>query len=133
MYSRTLIRELAMMDRQMGRVMRSMSMVTCLAGGTVERGAWAPPADVGESATEVLVMMEVAGVRPEAVSVFLERQAVTVSGTRNLPEFSVRSLHRVEIEQGRFRRTIPLPCPVDVDNSSYTCDNGILVIRMPKL
>ncbi len=132
MYTKTLIKEMAMMDRQMGRVMRSVSMVTCLAGGAVERGGWAPPADVGETASEVVVMVEVAGVRPGSLSVVLDRQTVTVSGTRTLPEFPFRRLHRMEVEQGGFRRVIPLPCPVAAEHGTYTCDNGILVVRLPK-
>jgi len=133
MIKKSIIREFAMMERQMGRMMRSMSMVSAISPMTGSRSSWSPPVDLGETADEFFLMMEVAGVAPEKLTVILDRHSVTVSGLRAMPDFPLTRLHRMEIEQGHFKRTIPLPCPVDPENSSYAMENGLIVIRMVKV
>ena len=40
--------------------------------------------------------------------------------------------HRLERTYGAFRRTIPLPCEVDVDKAEAKFKRGVLSVTLPK-
>ena len=80
-----------------------------LAGRRAQLPVWEPPADVFESDTEVLVLVALPGVDPEAVSVQVTAAGLLVSAERILPHV-LESMHvrRLEIPYGRFERRIEL-------------------------
>ena len=56
-----------------------------------------------------------------------------VSGNRQLPaQGSIACVHQLEIELGRFERTVTLPSVVDVDQADSSYSDGILMITLPK-
>ena len=71
--------------------------------------AWEPPADVVESDGELRVHVALPGVRPDSITVGLERGGIIVSALRAFPcrEAGAR-IHRIEIPYGRFERRIGL-------------------------
>jgi HSP20 family protein len=96
--------------------------------------AWRPPIDVYETEDEMVVMMELAGIKEEDVDVTLFHDMVVVSGSRvdtARPE-KVR-YHEVGINFGRFRSEVFLPMKVSPDCVDAHYENGFLTIRLSKV
>lgn len=125
-------KQFAEMEKQMGRMLRNMSLarMTPFQAGS----DWVPSADVYETENEVVICLEISGIEPENISVVAEQRSVTVAGDRHFPAIENAScIHQLEIEHGRFERTLSLPVPVDVAGTSSVYKNGYLLIRLPKL
>lgn len=94
---------------------------------------WEPPADVLETANEVLVFVALPGVPDERIEAVIDQGYLVIAGTRTLPaELQVATIHRLELPQGRFLRRIPLP-PGHYANVRRATVEGCLVIRLEKL
>lgn len=93
---------------------------------------WEPPADVLETAHELLIYVALPGVDARDVRAVLDQGALVVSGRRVLPQ-PLRSaiIHRLELPQGRFERRIPLP-PGRYSAAQVSSERGCLVIRLEK-
>lgn len=94
--------------------------------------AWEPPADVLETAREVLVIVSLPGVNIDAVEVAIEDGALALGGRRTLPP-ALRDavIHRLELPQGRFERRLPLPAG-RYRNVTRRAVDGCLVITLEK-
>ncbi|OGZ12491.1 MAG: hypothetical protein A3D67_01670 [Candidatus Lloydbacteria bacterium RIFCSPHIGHO2_02_FULL_51_22] len=90
--------------------------------------------DVFQKPSEIVVKAMVAGVRPEDLDVALTREMVTIKGKRErekhgpADEYSYRELY-----WGTFARSLVLPEEVDVDSAEANVQNGLLIIRLPKI
>jgi HSP20 family protein len=109
-----------------------------LAGELVEPqgGAWAPNTDVYESADDVMVKVELAGVDKESIQIQLDGQTVIIQGMRRDPYGGESTagyrFRQMEIEYGPFQRAVTLPFPVDAEHATAQMQNGILKIRLPR-
>ena len=115
----------------MGRMMRNMSFPRMFPfqAGT----AWYPAADIYETDEAILVYIDVAGIDREKMTVTAEPTSVIIAGERLFSsELNIRRIHQLEIEHGFFERTLPLPVPVDVNATTSLCENGFLIITLPK-
>ncbi len=93
---------------------------------------WEPPADVLETARELLIYVALPGVKAQDVRAVIEAGALVVSGQRVLPQaLRTAVIHRLELPQGRFERRIPLP-PGRYSAVDVGSDQGCLVIRLEK-
>jgi HSP20 family protein len=94
--------------------------------------AWEPPADVLETAREVLVIVALPGVNLETVEVAIEDGLVMVVGVRAAPA-ALRDamIHRLELPQGRFERRVPLPSG-RYRNVTRRAVDGCLIISLEK-
>jgi HSP20 family molecular chaperone IbpA len=99
-------------------------------------GAWSPNADVYESADDVIIKVELAGVEKGSVRVRLEEQVVIIDGMRTDPcggeSTAGYRFRQMEIEYGPFHKAVPVPFPVDGANSTANMVNGFLKIRLPR-
>jgi len=99
-------------------------------------GAWSPNTDVYESADDVIVKVELAGVDKESIRISLEEQAVVLDGVRRDPcggeSTAGYRFRQMEIEYGPFHRVIPVPYPVDGTNARAHMTNGILKVSLPR-
>ncbi|MBU2490060.1 MAG: Hsp20/alpha crystallin family protein [Proteobacteria bacterium] len=94
---------------------------------------WRPEMDVLETAGEIHVFCELAGVAKEDVEVELDNGAVRVAGTRReAPRPPGSRFHLVEIPYGPFERILSLPAPIDPNKATASFGEGILRIRMVK-
>jgi len=95
---------------------------------------WVPDADVFETQNDLVIRMDLAGVNREAVKVILDEETVTITGTRK-EEYheECEYYHQIEVEYGHFRRTIPLPQPVDGGKSRAIYRDGFLFVILPKV
>ena len=97
---------------------------------------WRPPTDVYETPEKLIVVMELAGVREEDLTVMLFSDLLVVEGLREQPALSSREMiacHQLGIKYGDFRAEIYIPLAVDHDNVTAEYKNGLLKITLTKL
>lgn len=100
---------------------------------------WLPRADVYETDDEIVVRVEVAGVKKESLNVSLsaDRRVLSVKGIRherNVDERKKIRYYQLEVYFGAFERDVLLPrdVPIDSDRLSATYKDGFLVVTLPK-
>jgi len=94
--------------------------------------AWEPPLDMLETEREVLILISLPGVNPEAVEAILDGSDLVVAGTRVLPdELRTAIIHRLELPQGRFERRVRLPSG-RYSTVQRCASNGCLLITLQK-
>ena len=100
-----------------------------------EETVWHPFCDVYETAGELVVKLELAGVGKEDVAVSLVENTLVISGVRQDISRSddKRVYHKMEINHGQFDKMILLPENVSGENIRTSFKDGILDIRVPKL
>jgi HSP20 family protein len=94
---------------------------------------WEPAVDIYETEKEIVVVLELAGVRQEEIKVAIERNVLVVKGERK--ETSARSrksYYQMEIHRGSFEKVITLPSPVDSGQTKAFYEEGLLRIVLPK-
>jgi HSP20 family protein len=95
---------------------------------------WRPPTDVYETAFDLVVVIELAGIREEDMAITLFSDLLVVDGKRDQPSFTdTHSCHQLGIKYGSFRSEIGLASPVDHENVTAEYKNGLLKIRLKKL
>jgi HSP20 family protein len=101
---------------------------------------WLPRTDVYETDEELVVRVELAGVKREALSVSLsgDRHTINIKGTRaerTVDERRKIRYYQLEVYFGPFEREVALPKDIDVDETrlSATYREGFLVITLPKI
>ena len=131
-FDRKILEEFKQLERQMGRMLRSSSL-SRMVPTIVSSGGWQPAVDVYETTDDIIVLMDTAGIDMDNMTVTAEKNSITVQGRRSLPKRgNVCCIHQLEIEMGYFKRTITFPVSVQVGATTFSCQNGILEIKMPK-
>jgi HSP20 family protein len=98
-----------------------------------EELCWRPPTDVYETDRDFVVILELAEVAPEDVSITFQNGILFIRGIRKaVPPSEQRRYHKMEIHYGPFERKVPVPGDVNVDALSASYKNGFLVVRLPK-
>ncbi len=129
-FSKKLFKELEQMQQQTGRMLRNMSIARMV---PMDAGGWEPPVDIYEGENEIYVYVDIAGVERQNLQVTVDEQRLLIRGNRQLPaQKSIACIHQLEIELGDFQRTVVLPAMVDVENTTSSYADGILVVRLPK-
>ncbi|PNG27410.1 Hsp20/alpha crystallin family protein [Methylocella silvestris] len=104
-----------------------------LASSQSRRPNWEPPVDLVETDREVFALAALPGVDPKDIRVTIENGALVIAGERLLPpEFRTAEIHRLELPQGRFERTVPLP-PGRYEVRQPSMQNGCLAIVLRKI
>jgi HSP20 family protein len=116
------------MDRLFGSFLRSSPF----APGR-ERAAgpalWSPQIDVMEQNNELVVCIDLPGVRKEDVRVEVSDGMLNIEGQRSEETQSERQgYRRTERSYGAFSRAIPLPEGIDAGNAKATMKDGVLRI-----
>ena len=103
-------------------------------GTNAAERVWVPLVDVYETKDDLVVSLELPGVREKEVEVSITGDLLTVKGERRFDrEVKDESFHRVERVYGKFERAIPLPVAVQTDKVKATYRDGMLEIRLPKV
>lgn len=92
---------------------------------------WSPPTDVFDTGDEIIVRVEIAGMREQNFSILLDGRRLLISGLRNLPQERC-AYHQMEISSGEFRIEVDLPHPVVMDQVEAAYKDGFLRIALPK-
>ena len=109
-----------LMDEVVGRVFGSGNRVT----------GWAPTLDVRDTGEEYLIMLDLPGVKGDDVTIELNDQVLSISGTRVPVE--IGEAQRVERPYGSFFRNLTLPQGVDADKIVAEYADGVLTLHIPK-
>ncbi len=100
----------------------------------VAPAVWQPAADVCETASAIVVTVDVAGVEPDELEVQLFADALVIAGVRPPPPCEPDGVfHRAEIRHGPFRLEVPLPATVDAEAVEARYERGLLCLTLPKL
>ena len=84
---------------------------------TPRAGAWAPRIDVFGREQELVIRVEVPGIKAEDIDITLEDRTLTISGSRSFDDEATEAgYHRREIFTGKFQRTLVLPNELDRDD-----------------
>jgi HSP20 family protein len=95
---------------------------------------WHPATDIYETQDKVIVVVEVAGVSEDDLTVTLFSDLLVVEGTRKQPAFAdMNACHQLGIKYGDFRSEIALHAPIDHDTVKAEYKHGFLKITLNKL
>jgi HSP20 family protein len=109
--------------RLMDELMRSAGNGNRVTGFT-------PLVDVHETEEEYLVKVDLPGVNADDVTVEVNDNVLSISGSRAADETGQAQL--VERPYGSFVRTLTLPQGVDSDSIEAGYQDGVLELRIPK-
>jgi len=96
--------------------------------------SFSPPMDIYETEDHLVVVLEIAGMKNEDIHVIFDKDILSISGFRKEPSSPPKTrLHQMEIDYGRFQRTIRIPFPLRSDDFKASYRQGFLVITVPKI
>lgn len=124
-------RELRALQDEVNRVFSSTFSRT----GETElmRGAWSPNVDIFENKDQIVLEVELPGMKPEDVDISIENNVLTIHGERKFEKKDEGdNYHRIERSYGAFTRSFTLPPTVSSENVDATFDNGILRLTLAK-
>jgi HSP20 family molecular chaperone IbpA len=95
------------------------------------RREWRPPVDYWETAEELSVKVEVAGMSEEDFDIVLYQDILVIEGERRWYSTEVR-FHLAEIRHGPFRLELPIPSDIDRERVTARYERGFLQVVLPK-
>ena len=98
------------------------------------RSGWAPAIDVREDGKEIVVEVELPGIKPSDVEVTSENGVLTIRGEKQstMTENTEGRYHVTERSYGSFTRSFQLPNGVDERRIEADFCDGLLLIHVPK-
>lgn len=104
-----------------------------LAGTASGARTWLPSVDMVETKDDLVLRVELPGVRDKDVSVSITGDLLTIRGERRWDDESKdqKVLH-VERAYGQFERLIQLPMAVQAEKVKASYRDGVLEITLPK-
>jgi HSP20 family protein len=120
------------MRGELNRVFDALFGVRRRTGGPEH--AWTPPIDVYETRDDLVVAVELPGVREQDLRLAMTGDVLSLTGQRGT-DASAReeSYHRIERWSGTFERHVRLPIPILADKIRASYRDGVLEVRLPKL
>lgn len=95
---------------------------------------WEPAIDVYETDEQVVVVVELAGVREDDIEIVVNRSTFVIRGERKAPSASGhRTYHQMEIASGAFERGIALPVAVVPGQTKASYRDGLVEVILPKV
>jgi HSP20 family protein len=95
---------------------------------------WQPAIDVYETDEQLVVVVELAGVREEDIEIMVDRSTFVIRGERKAPSASgQRTYHQMEIASGPFERGIVLPVAVVPGQTKASYRDGLVEVILPKV
>ncbi len=93
-----------------------------------------PPINISTTDKSVDVYLFLAGMNPDDIELVIEKNMLSVSGERKLPDATNndKASYRQERFQGSFKRVITLPETVDTESTHAVYKDGVLHISIAK-
>lgn len=92
-----------------------------------------PSIDIFEEGDDVVVKVEVPGIKKEDLDVKLTDDTITISGEKKKEEkVEKKNYYRLERSYGSFTRSSRLPVEVQTEKATAKFKDGILEVRIPK-
>ncbi len=102
-------------------------------GTPKEINEWVPAVDVYEDKENIVIEVEVPGMKEEDLKVTLENNTLTISGERKFEkEEKDKNYYRMERAYGSFSRSFMLPENVDTKGIKAKYKDGVLILTLPK-
>mgnify|MGYP001461185282 CR=1 FL=1 len=92
--------------------------------------SWSPPTDVFKTISNLIIKIEIAGMKQSDIDVNFEDNYLIVSGNRTESR-EKRAYHQMEIRYGEFTTMIALPKGLLLDSAEAEYEDGFLVISIP--
>jgi HSP20 family protein len=92
---------------------------------------WRPPTDVYETEDDIIVRVEIAGMRESDFAISLNERVLMIEGVRS-DQAERRAFHQMEIRFGEFNTKVDLHWAVDSEAIKAEYKDGILRIVLPK-
>lgn len=96
-----------------------------------QRRTFRPPFDVFETDQQIVIKVEIAGMRAEDFDISLAGHILTISGNRRDTPGKL-SYQRMEVNYGEFRLDIQLPHVLKEDQVEAKYDQGFLLVALPR-
>jgi HSP20 family molecular chaperone IbpA len=94
-------------------------------------GAWMPQVAVFRRGDQVVVSIDLPGIRREDVQLDIDERAITIRGERRSADAGGERALRSECSYGRFQRSVPLPEGADPGAARAAMRDGVLEITLP--
>ncbi len=113
--------------------MRELMAGLCRSASDEEGQGWAPAVDIVETEDEMVIVVEMAGVKRDDLKVIIDGELVRIYGQRRAPFAQAPArFHRLEIETGTFARSFRISVPFASDQVQANLEDGLLFVRLPK-
>lgn len=100
--------------------------------GTQFFNVWAPALDVFEDKENIVVQLEVPGMKKDEFEIALHENVLSIGGERRFEDKRKKGTdYRAERFEGRFQRSVTLPKSVQADQVKASYKDGILTILLP--
>ena len=95
---------------------------------------WQPPTDVIETQEHFHIIVDIAGIDPNNISLVYKNGHVTIKGIRGESSsgLNIITYHKKEIDTGYFERKIKVSARIDKENIKATYEDGFLHIVLNK-
>lgn len=99
--------------------------------------AWTPAINLYEDGESYFLVMDLAGVKPKEIDIRVDDKGVlAIMGRRETPDVPSHGgavkMHLMEIDHGRFCRSLDLPEDVDLDRVEASYRAGYLWVQVGK-
>src|SRR5271168_1969622 len=99
----------------------------------VTAAGFVPPVDIYEDEHQLVLKLEIPGVRQEDLDVRMENTTLSVKGERSFQsEGKEKNFHRGERRYGSFYRAFTVPTTIDPESIKADYDAGVLRIELQK-
>lgn len=93
---------------------------------------YSPSTDIFETKNELVVIMDMPGVKKDDVHVKLERGVLEVEGIVDCSGYQELSPVYTEYNVGNFKRSFSLSSRIEQDKISAVLNDGVLTLKLPK-
>jgi HSP20 family protein len=95
------------------------------------RAGFRPHVDCFRTDDALTVLVELPGIDPDKVDLFVADGTLYVAGNRARPSGAGQVYQQMELDYGPFRRQVALGADVDVAHAQATYQKGMLTIVLP--
>jgi HSP20 family protein len=126
--------ELQRLRDRVGRLFSALQEAT-VAEDPLTSGAWAPPVDLCEASDAIYVRIELPDLSADQISIGVTNTQLRIWGEKKKRVSRHRIISHLcsERSYGRFSRIVPLRWTVSVRDATAQLENGVLLIRLPKI
>jgi HSP20 family protein len=97
------------------------------------QGVWAPPVDILERGSEVILKVDLPEVNQNEIDIRAEENTLTIQGERRFVKESPEENYvQVERPYGTFRRTFSIPRTIDQEGIRASYKDGVLRVVLPR-
>lgn len=91
-----------------------------------------PPTDIYETDGELVLLLEMPGVDPNAIQVTLDKRVLTIVGHSETNAPQGATLAHAEYRDGDYERSFTLSTAIDASAIEASAKDGVLRVRLPK-